>query len=146
MMKKIFFICTLLISIASAQTVEITEAKLKSIDSLFKLQFPATEPGAIMILAKDGKPIMRKAYGMSNIELNVALNTDQKMGIGSISKQFTAVAILLLQKENKLNVKDDIRKYLPQYNTWGRTITIEQILSHCSHIPESLRTKLSFFF
>ena len=117
-MKKIFFICSLLVSFASAQTVEITEAKLKSIDSLFKLQFPATEPGAIMILAKDGKPIMRKAYGMSNIELNVALNTDQKMGIGSISKQFTAVAILLLQQENKLNVKDDIRKYLPQYNTF----------------------------
>jgi CubicO group peptidase (beta-lactamase class C family) len=135
MMKRIFFICTLLISFASAQTVEITEAKLKSIDSLFKLQFPATEPGTIMILAKDGKPIMRKAYGMSNIELNVALNTDQKMGIGSISKQFTAVAILLLQQENKLNVKDDIRKYLPQYNTWGRTITIEQILSHTSGIP-----------
>ncbi|MEY3377019.1 MAG: hypothetical protein RL463_1329, partial [Bacteroidota bacterium] len=57
-MKKIFFICSLLVSFASAQTVEITEAKLKSIDSLFKLQFPATEPGAIMILAKDGKPIM----------------------------------------------------------------------------------------
>ena len=122
-------------SIACAQTVHITEAKLKSIDSLFKLSFPATEPGAIMILAKDGKPIMRKAYGMANIELNVPLNTDQKMGIGSISKQFTAVAILLLQQENKLNIKDDIRKYLPQYNTWGRTITIEHILSHTSGIP-----------
>lgn len=134
-MKKLLFICSMLMSIAFAQTVEITEAKLKSIDSLFKLSFPSTEPGAIMILSKDGKPIMRKAYGMANIELNVALNTDQKMGIGSISKQFTAVALLLLQQENKLNVKDDIRKYLPQYNTWGRTITIEHILSHTSGIP-----------
>lgn len=134
-MKKLLFICSMLVGIASAQTVDLTEAKLKSIDSLFKLQFPTTEPGAIMILAKDGKPVMRKAYGMSNIELNVALNTDQKMGIGSISKQFTAIAILLLQQENKLNVKDDIRKYLPQYNTWGKTITIEQILSHTSGIP-----------
>lgn len=125
----------MLVSIASAQTLNLSDAKLKSIDSVFKLYFPATEPGAIMILAKDGKPILRKAYGMSNIELNVALNTDQKMGIGSISKQFTSVAILLLQQENKLNVKDDIRKYLPQYNTWGRTITIEQILSHTSGIP-----------
>ena len=125
----------MLVSVAFAQTVDITEAKLKSIDSVFKLSFPASEPGAIMILAKDGKPIMRKAYGMSNIELNVTLNTDQKMGIGSISKQFTAIAILLLQQENKLNVKDDIRKYLPQYNTWGRSITIEQILSHTSGIP-----------
>jgi len=134
-MKKLLFICSMLVNIAIAQTVDITEAKLKSIDSLFKLSFPATEPGAIMILAKDGKPIMRKAYGMANIELNVPLNTDQKMGIGSISKQFTAVALLLLQQENKLNVKDDIRKFLPQYNTWGRTITIEHILSHTSGIP-----------
>ena len=72
---------------------------------------------------------------MANIELPVTMNTDHKMGIGSISKQFTATAILLLQQDGKLQVDDDIRKYLPQYNTWGKTITIRQILSHTSGIP-----------
>lgn len=134
MNRLLLFIC--LISIAAhSQTLQINESRLKSLDSLFRLHFPSNEPGAIILLAQGGKSILRKAYGMSNLELNVPLNTDQKMGIGSISKQFTAVALLLLQQENKLNIKDDIRKYLPRYNTWGRSITIEHILSHTSGIP-----------
>ena len=72
---------------------------------------------------------------MANVELQVPLNTDHKMGIGSISKQFASTAILLLQQEGKLDIRDDVRKYLPGYNTWGRAITIKQILSHTSGIP-----------
>lgn len=136
-MKRIFLFicCSSLLSAGFSQSPAIGESKIKSLDSLFRLTFPSTEPGAIILLAKDGKPFFRKAYGMANIELPVTMNTDHKMGIGSISKQFTAMAVLLLQQEGKLNVKDDIRKYLPQYNTWGRTITIDQILSHTSGIP-----------
>jgi CubicO group peptidase (beta-lactamase class C family) len=120
---------------SSAQPLKINETKIQSIDSLFRVTFRPSEPGAIVILAKDGKTIFNSAYGLSNVELNVLLNTDMKMGIGSISKQFAAISILLLQQEKKLNIKDDIRKYLPQYNTWGRKITIENILSHTSGIP-----------
>lgn len=136
-MKRIFLFicCSSLLAAGFSQSPAIGESKIKSLDSLFRLTFPSTEPGAIILLAKDGKPFFRKAYGMANIELPVTMNTDHKMGIGSISKQFTAMALLLLQQEGKLNVKDDIRKYLPQYNTWGRTITIDQILSHTSGIP-----------
>lgn len=136
-MKRIFLFicCSSLLAAGFSQSPAIGESKIKSLDSLFRLTFPSTEPGAIILLAKDGKPFFRKAYGMANIELPVTMNTDHKMGIGSISKQFTAMAVLLLQQEGKLNVKDDIRKYLPQYNTWGRTITIDQILSHTSGIP-----------
>ena len=127
--------CSILLSTGFSQSPQISESKIKSLDSLFRLSFPSTEPGAIILMAKDGKPFFRKAYGMANIELPVTMNTDHKMGIGSISKQFTATAILLLQQDGKLQVDDDIRKYLPQYNTWGKTITIRQILSHTSGIP-----------
>jgi len=127
--------CSILLSTGFSQSPQISESKIKSLDSLFRLTFPSTEPGAIILMAKDGKPFFRKAYGMANIELPVTMNTDHKMGIGSISKQFTATAILLLQQDGKLQVDDDIRKYLPQYNTWGKTITIRQILSHTSGIP-----------
>jgi len=127
--------CSILLSSGFSQSPQISESKIKSLDSLFRLTFPATEPGAIILMAQDGKPFFRKAYGMANIELPTPMNTDHKMGIGSISKQFTATAILLLQQDGKLQVDDDIRKYLPQYNTWGKTITIRQILSHTSGIP-----------
>ena len=124
--------CTLF---TQAQTLRLGPDKIKSLDSLFKVQFPATDPGVVVIVAQDGKPFYRKAFGMSDLERNVPLRTEDKLGIGSISKQFAAVAILLLQQDGKLTIKDDIRKYLPAYNTYGRTITIEHILSHTSGIP-----------
>jgi CubicO group peptidase (beta-lactamase class C family) len=136
MKKKIILIGLLFYGFMSnGQTLKINETKIKSLDSLFRITFPSAEPGVIFILAKNGIPIFNKAYGMSNIELNVPLNTDMKMGIGSISKQFAAISILLLQQEKKLDIKDDVRKYLPLYNTRGRSITIEQLLSHTSGIP-----------
>ncbi|MGL6268996.1 MAG: serine hydrolase domain-containing protein [Chitinophagaceae bacterium] len=118
-----------------AQPLTISPEKIKSLDSLFRISFPASDPGAIILVAQGGRPVFKKAYGMANLENNVLLNTDHKMGIGSISKQFAAISILLLQQDGKLNIKDDIRKYLPAYNTYGKTITIENILSHTSGIP-----------
>jgi len=118
-----------------AQSPAIGPEKIKSLDSLYRSTFQASDPGAIILVAQDGRPVFKKAYGMANLENNVLLNTDHKMGIGSISKQFAAVSILLLQQEGKLNIKDDIRKYLPAYNTYGKIITIENILSHTSGIP-----------
>jgi CubicO group peptidase (beta-lactamase class C family) len=118
-----------------AQSPSIGPEKIKSLDSLYRSTFQASDPGAIILVAQEGRPVFKKAYGMANLENNVLLNTDHKMGIGSISKQFAAVSILLLQQEGKLNIKDDIRKYLPAYNTYGKTITIENILSHTSGIP-----------
>lgn len=136
-MKKLLLSSLLLLSahLLLSQTLQINAEKVQRIDSLFRVTFRPSEPGAIVLLAKDGKTIFNSAYGLSNVELNVPLNTDMKMGIGSISKQFAGISILLLQQENKLNIKDDIRKYLPQYNTWGRKITIEHLLSHTSGIP-----------
>lgn len=128
-----FAIClnTLLV----AQPLAISPEKIKSLDSLFRLSFPSSDPGAIILVAQGGRPVFKKAYGMANLENNILLNTDHKMGIGSISKQFAAISILLLQQDGKLNIKDDIRKYLPSYNTYGKTISIENLLSHTSGIP-----------
>src|SRR5512138_112218 len=92
--------CLLLCSaILSAQTLSLGPEKIKSLDSLFKIQYPPGEPGVIVIITRDGKPFHRKAFGMSNLELGIPLSTEQKMGIGSISKQFAAVSLLLLQQD-----------------------------------------------
>jgi CubicO group peptidase (beta-lactamase class C family) len=137
-MRKLFFTgllngCVFILSIAQSPTID--PEKIRRLDSLFKVFFPANEPGAVVLLASHGSPVFKKAYGMANTELNVPMNTDHKLGIGSISKQFAAVSILLLQQEGKLNIKDDIHKYLPAYNTHGRVITIENLLTHTSGIP-----------
>ena len=136
-MKKLFFFFFILsfTFFSYAQETTINSGQIHKIDSTCDAYFKTLNAGGVIMVAQNGTPLFKKAYGLANAELNVPMTTDHKLGIGSISKQFAAVAILLLQKENKLNVKDDIRKYLPSYNTHGRTITIENILSHTSGIP-----------
>ena len=89
--------------------------------------------GAVLI-ARDGKPIFRKAYGMANYELNVSNEIDTKFRIGSVSKQFTATAIILLQDRGKLNVNDTICQYLDNCPDIWKPITIKNLLNHTSGI------------
>ncbi len=103
-------------------------------DRVMKDAYPAEKPGAAVIVVKDGKTVFRKAYGMANLELGVPLQPDMVFRLGSITKQFTATAILLLAEEGKLNVQDRIEKHLPGYPTHGHTITIEHLLTHTSGI------------
>jgi len=96
----------------------------------------ANEPGATVIAIKDGEVVFKGGYGMANLELGVPLETDMVLRLGSMTKQFTATAIMLLEQEGKLSVSDDITKHLPDYNIQGRTITIEHLLTHTSGIPD----------
>ena len=97
--------------------------------------YPAGQPGAAAIVVKDGKVLLRKGYGMANLELGVPNSPEMVFELGSVTKQFTAAAILLLQERGKLSVTDDIGKYLPDFPTHGQTITIEHLLTHTSGIP-----------
>jgi CubicO group peptidase (beta-lactamase class C family) len=104
-------------------------------DKLVSAVYPAGQPGAAVLVEKDGKVVLRKGYGMANLELGVPVTPENVFEIGSITKQFTAAAILLLQERGKLRVEDPITRYLPDYPTHGQTITIENLLTHTSGIP-----------
>lgn len=86
--------------------------------------------GAVLV-ARGGKPVVRKAWGLANRELGVANTPETKFNIGSISKDFTSDAIVLLAKEGKLSLSDTIAKHLPAYTGAGADrITIAQLLEH----------------
>ncbi len=104
-------------------------------DKALAAVYPAGQPGAAAIVVKDGKVLLRKGYGMANLELGVPSSPEMVFELGSVTKQFTAAAILLLQERGKLSVTDDIGKYLPDFPTHGQTITIEHLLTHTSGIP-----------
>jgi CubicO group peptidase (beta-lactamase class C family) len=106
----------------------------QSVDELLAAVYPAHEPGAVGMVVRDSEVVFRKAYGMANLELGVSLQPDHIFRIGSITKQFTAVAILLLSAEGKLAVEDEITRFLPSYPTHGHRITIEHLLTHTSGI------------
>jgi CubicO group peptidase (beta-lactamase class C family) len=104
------------------------------IDAVMAAIFKPGEPGAAIIVRKDGQTIFRKGYGKADLELGVAVEPDMIFRLGSITKQFTAVSILLLAQEGKLGLQDEIAKFLPDYPTRGRRITIEHLLTHTSGI------------
>lgn len=103
-------------------------------DKLLSEHFKSHEPGATALVARKGRIIYEKAFGMANLELNVPMRTEHVFKIASITKQFTAVAILQLLEEGKLDLQDEITRFIPDYPTQGYRITIEHLLTHTSGI------------
>ncbi len=105
------------------------------IDSLMQSTYLDDMPGATFIVVKDGETIYRGAKGMANMELGIPLRADMVFRIGSITKQFTAASILLLEEQGKLQVQDSIDVYLTDYPvSQASKITIEHLLTHTSGI------------
>lgn len=89
-------------------------------------------PGASVLVLRDGEPILRRSYGLANIEEHVAAMPAVNYRLASVTKQFTAAAILLLAEDGKLQLDDPIRKWLPTLPDATDAITIRQVLSHMS--------------
>jgi CubicO group peptidase (beta-lactamase class C family) len=103
-------------------------------DKILSEQFRTDEPGATVLVSRNGQVIYKKAFGMANLESNTPMQIDNVFWIASIGKEFTAVAILQLMEQGKLNLQDEITKYIPDYPTQGYKITIEHLLTHTSGI------------
>ncbi|MEO0528424.1 MAG: serine hydrolase [Bacteroidota bacterium] len=116
------------ISILSAQHLEHT------FDEMLNTKYVSEHPGATVLVAKDGAVVYRKAFGMANLELQAPMKPESVFELGSITKQFTAVSILMLMEQGKLNLDDEITKYLPNYPTQDKKITIHHLLNHTSGI------------
>jgi len=89
----------------------------------------------VVLLARDGKILFASAYGMANLEHDVPNTLETKFRLGSVTKQFTAVAIMILQERRRLSVHDPICRYLRDCPEAWKSITIHQLLSHTSGIP-----------
>lgn len=105
------------------------------LDAFLTPFFKPEGPGATVIVTRDGKPIFRKAYGMANLEAGTPMQPDDALRLASMTKQFTAVAIMLLVDEGKLRLDEDFTRYLPDYPKPAQTVTLDQLLTHTSGIP-----------
>lgn len=104
------------------------------IDRTLAARYRPDAPGATVIVVKDGKTVLRQAYGLADVAHRTPLTPATPMRLGSITKQFTSTAILLLVDEGKIKLDADITTYLPGYPTHGKSITIEHLLTHTSGI------------
>ena len=113
----------------------------EKVDRIIQTEFNEKDgPGGVFLISKKGKPIYEKAFGLSNLELNVKLQPNNVFQIGSMTKQFTAIAILMLEQDGKLNTADYISKYIPDYPN-GNKISIHNLLTHTSGIKDFTKTK-----
>ncbi|PCI31519.1 MAG: aminopeptidase, partial [Flavobacteriaceae bacterium] len=130
-MKNILLILSLIIGIFSTKA-QINATQYKKIDSLFIDWSKPNNPGGSVGIIKNGQLIFSKAYGLASLEYNVPNTIETKFNIASISKQFTAMGIVILAQQGKLSIDDDIRKHLPDLPDFGEVVTIRNMLHHTS--------------
>ena len=119
--------------IATAQDNTATLAA--QIDEQLTKSFPADAPGAAVLVVSHGEVLLRKGYGLAHVELVVPVKPEHVFRLGSITKQFTAVAILQLVEAGKIKLDDDITTYVPEVQTGGNKITLTHLLTHTSGLP-----------
>lgn len=125
-----FFLFIVLFSAPSLRAQDLNA----QLDNLLNENYKPNEPGAIALVAKGNEVLYRKAVGMADLENNISLTPNHVIEIGSITKQITAVAILMLLEEGKLSLEDPIEKFVEKYPTHGYKITIHHLLTHTSGI------------
>lgn len=112
-----------------------TDAELtRQLDALLTPLLPADQPGAAVLVARNGKAIYRRGFGLADLEKKVSVAPGAVFRIGSVTKQFTSALVMRLVDQGKLALADPITKYLPDYPTQGQLITIENLLTHTSGI------------
>ena len=110
----------------------------KELDAVFDSVFKKNEPGGAVLVAKDGKIVYEKGFGVTDINTKEKITPQTLFNVGSISKTFVAFGILQLAKENKLSLDDDIYKYFPDFkdSSLAKKIKIHHLLTHSSGLPD----------
>lgn len=109
----------------------------KKVDSLLKSVYADDLPGASVAIVHDGKVIFKSSYGVTQINSSEKISSSTNFNIASLTKQFTAMAILQLAEKNKLSLSDKLSRFFPEMNPkLADTITIKQLLTHSSGIPD----------
>jgi CubicO group peptidase (beta-lactamase class C family) len=139
--------CLLLLPLANAGATQPIPAAVPpaapaspevQVDALFAKWNKAGVPGAAVEVIRDGKLVLRKAYGMADIERGVPMTPDAVLNAGSVTKQFTAFAIHLLEQEGKLAIGDEVHRYLPELPDFGKPITLRHLMQHTSGLRDPI--------
>lgn len=128
---------------ALAQTPSPTPAESQAarVDSLFARWDKPDSPGCALAVIEGGQIVYKRGYGAANLELDAPVTTSSVFNVGSISKQFTAMSILMLAQQGRVSLDDDVRKYVPEVPDFGVPITLRHLIHHTSGLrdfPEML--------
>ncbi|HWN41696.1 MAG TPA: serine hydrolase domain-containing protein [Thermoanaerobaculia bacterium] len=130
--RAVSLILLLLPGITAAQTPD-PAAKVDEIFAEWKSQ---ESPGCTVAVAENGRTLLSRAYGVADLEHDAPITPTTIFEAGSVSKQFTAAAALLLVQQGKLSLTDDVRKYVPELPDYGKPITIAHLIHHTSGLRD----------
>lgn len=108
----------------------------EQVDRVFVKWDSTVSPGCAVSVIKGGQIVYKRGYGMADLDHDVPITTDTVFHVASISKQFTAAAIILLEQEKKLSLDDDVHKYIPELPDFGAQITIRHLVYHTSGLRD----------
>ncbi|MEO6283074.1 MAG: serine hydrolase domain-containing protein [Dyadobacter sp.] len=134
-MRKACFVVTILLTSLSVTFAQSLQDTLTVIDQMFS-RYQPDRPGCQLSLSRSGKLIYSKAWGMADMEHQVPMTNFSINEAGSVSKQFTAAAVFLLEQQQKLGLQDNIRMYLPELPIYDDPITISQLIHHTSGLRD----------
>ena len=130
---------TLAVALGSAGAPAAAQESIASgIDAVFADLAVAGSPGCSVAVLKDGRTIHARGYGLASLEHDVPIRPDTVFDIASISKQFTAASIVLLDLEHRLSLDDSIAKHVPELAATGRGVTLRQMLHHTGGLRDYL--------
>ena len=134
--KIIFVLIFFVFHLNEITAQAIPDSIIKKIDHLFMPWNSKNTPGCAIGIVRNDELIYKAGYGMANLEYEIPNTSNTIYHIASVSKQFTAYCIVLLAKEGKLNLDDDIKKYLTWFPSMKEKITIRNLLTHTSGIRD----------
>lgn len=139
---KLKRICILFVATMLAATAVLAQDAAQKIDDLLKTYNEYGQFNGAVLVAENGKVILKKGYGKANMEWDIPVQPDTKFRIGSVTKQFTAALVLQLIEEGKIKLDGKLTDYLPDYRKdTGDRVSIHQLLNHTSGIPSYTNEK-----
>lgn len=126
---------TLLASTALLAGCATSSERIAHVDAVMR-DYAGNVPGASVLVVHDGKPVVRRAFGRSDLEAGTAATPSTNYRLASISKQFTSAAILLLAEDGRLDLDDPVRTWLPSLPAAAQPVTIRHLLTHTSGLVD----------
>lgn len=133
---RALFICFLFTGPASAPAQEVAAVDPAAVAAIFERFDGTHNPGCAFAVSREGRPILSHAYGMADLEHGVPNTPDTVFEPGSVSKQFTAAATILLSLDGAISLDDEVRKYIPELPDYGEPVTIRHLLHHTSGLRD----------
>jgi CubicO group peptidase (beta-lactamase class C family) len=124
---------SVIIAFLASMTTAMCQLNERAIDELFR-DFSGNKPGASVMIVHDGKPVFARAYGMADVDKKVPCTTNTNFRLASVTKQFTAMGIMILAERGKLSLDDKITKFFPGFPKYGDHITVRHLLTHTSGV------------